>query len=93
LLDASLDRAALKKLLREEYGVGLSGEVYEAPCHVQPVFADYADTEFPIAVDICRRHICLPVYANMTEDEARYVLDSLRAGVFLLGTVKGEGPQ
>jgi dTDP-4-amino-4,6-dideoxygalactose transaminase len=93
LLDASLDRVALKKLLREEYGVGLSGEVYEAPCHVQPVFADYADSKFPVAVDICRRHICLPVYATMTEDEARYVLDSLRAGVFLLGAIKGDGPQ
>jgi dTDP-4-amino-4,6-dideoxygalactose transaminase len=93
LLDESLARVALKKLLREEYGVGLSGEVYEAPCHVQPVFADYADSEFPVAVDICRQHICLPVYATMTEDEARYVLDSLRAGVFLLGAIKGEGPQ
>jgi perosamine synthetase len=90
LLDASRDRAVLKKLLREEYGVGLSGEVYEAPCHVQPVFADYADSEFPIANDICRRHICLPVYATMTEDEAHYVLDSLGAA---LGRVKGEGPQ
>jgi dTDP-4-amino-4,6-dideoxygalactose transaminase len=90
LLDASLDRGALKKLLREVYGVGLSGEVYEAPCHVQPVFADYADSEFPLAVDICRRHICLPLYVTMTDDEAHYVLDSLRAAI---RTVKGEGPQ
>lgn len=90
LLDASHDRGALKKLLREKYGVGLSGEVYEAPCHVQPVFAEYVDSEFPVALDICRRHICLPVYATMTEDEARYVVDSLRAGLFSLGTVKGE---
>jgi perosamine synthetase len=90
LLDAGLDRAALKKLLREEYGVGLSGEVYETPCHVQPVFQNYQEGEFPIAVDISRRHICLPVYATMTEDDARYVLASLQAA---LNTLKGEGPQ
>jgi len=90
LLDASVDRVAVKKLLREEYGVGLSGEVYETPCHVQPVFAEYQDGEFPIALDICRRHICLPIYATMTEDEARHVLASLRAA---LSTVKGEVPQ
>jgi perosamine synthetase len=90
LLDASLDRGTLKKLLREEYGVGLSGEVYETPCHVQPVFEEYQDGEFPIAVDICRRHVCLPVYATMTEGEARYVLASLHAA---LSTVKGGGPQ
>jgi dTDP-4-amino-4,6-dideoxygalactose transaminase len=90
LLDASLDRGALRKLLREQYSVGLSGEVYETPCHVQPVFAEYTDHEFPTAVDICRRHICLPVYAGMTADEAGYVLASLRAA---LNTIKGEGPQ
>jgi dTDP-4-amino-4,6-dideoxygalactose transaminase len=90
LLDASLDRGALKKLLREEHGVGLSGEVYETPCHVQPVFEQCHDGEFPIAVDICRRHICLPVYATMTNDEAGYVVASLRAA---LNTLKGEERQ
>jgi len=79
LLDASLDRIALKKLLREEYGVGLSGEVYETPCHVQPIFEEYGSSdEFPIAIDICRRHVCLPVYVTMTEEDARYVLASLK---------------
>lgn len=90
LLDTGIDRAALKKLLRAEYGVGLSGEVYEAPCHLQPVFAEYRDGEFPTAEDVCRRHICLPVYATMTDEDARYVLASLAAA---LGTMKGEGIQ
>jgi len=77
LLEPGTDRKALKKSLREEYGVALSGEVYEDPCHVQPVFAEYRDGDFPIADDICRRHICLPVYVTMTEEEARYVLTAL----------------
>jgi len=87
LLDASLDRSALKKLLREEYGVGLSGEVYETPCHVQPVFEEYGKKDdFPVALDICRRHVCLPVYVTMTGEDARYVLASLREA---LSTLKG----
>ena len=77
LLDQSVDRSALKKLLRDDYGVGLSGEVYETPCHLQPVFEEYRGGEFPVAEDLCRRHICLPVYVGMTEDEAHYVLSSL----------------
>jgi dTDP-4-amino-4,6-dideoxygalactose transaminase len=77
LLEPGLDRKSLKQLLREEHGVGLSGEVYDTPCHVQPVFADYGDGEFPHAADICARHICLPVYATMTEEDALYVLASL----------------
>lgn len=77
LLDEGIDRAALKKRLREEYEVGLSGEVYEAPCHLQPVFAEFKDGSFPIAEDICQRHICLPIYPTMTQGEAKYVLESL----------------
>jgi len=87
LLDETLERRALKRLLRDEYGVGLSGEVYETPAHVQPVFEEYLDAEeFPVALDLCRRHICLPVYATMLEDEARYVLASLKEAV---STLKG----
>ena len=77
LLDHSIDRSALKKSLRDEYGVGLSGEVYETPCHLQPVFEEYRAGDFPVATDICRRHICLPIYAGMTEEEALYVVSSL----------------
>ena len=78
LLDPGVDRKTMKKALREQFDIGLSGEVYEDPCHRQPVFADYCEGEFPIAEDICRRHICLPIYATMTDGEAEYVLESLR---------------
>lgn len=77
LLAPELDRKALKQLLREEYGVGLSGEVYDTPCHVQPIFEEYREGDFPNASDICARHVCLPVYVTMTEDDALYVLSSL----------------
>jgi dTDP-4-amino-4,6-dideoxygalactose transaminase len=87
LLDPLIERKALKQSLREEFGVGLSGEVYDTPCHLQPVFADYSAGEFPVAADICARHICLPVHATMTDEDARYVLSSLVKAVkhFLKG--------
>lgn len=77
LLEPGINRADLKKLMKEKFGVGLSGEVYETPLHEQPVFKEYADGAYPVSEDICARHICLPVYASMTDAEARYVLDSL----------------
>lgn len=76
-LDAGVDRKTLKQMLREEYGVGLSGEVYESPCHVQPIFEEFGEGEFPKATEVCARHICLPVYASMSDDDARYVVASL----------------
>ena len=73
------DRKQLKQLLREQYGVSLSGEVYEDPLHKQPVFEQYARGPMPVAEDLCARHICLPVYAGMEDDEARQVIDALAA--------------
>jgi dTDP-4-amino-4,6-dideoxygalactose transaminase len=72
------DRAELKRVLREEREVGLSGEVYETPCHLQPVFAGIATEPLPQAEDLCARHICLPISVLMTEDDARYVIDALQ---------------
>ncbi len=84
LLDG-VDRAALKKTMREEYDVGLSGEVYDTPLHYQPVFAAYKDGALPGAEEICASHICLPVSAKMTVEEACYVLESLSAAVAKAG--------
>lgn len=72
-----VDRVALKKRLREGFDVGLSGEVYEAPCHLQPVFGPLAAGTLPVAEELCARHICLPVSAVMTDEDAAYVVDSL----------------
>lgn len=81
ILKDGIDRSNLKEEMREKHSVGLSGEVYELPCHLQPIFKDsggFKDGDFPVAEDLCKRQICLPVYAGMTEDEARYVVKSLK---------------
>jgi dTDP-4-amino-4,6-dideoxygalactose transaminase len=72
------DRSALKSLLRERYGVSLAGEVYEEPLHKQPVFGEYAVRPMPVSEDLCARHICLPVYPSMREDEVLQVIHALR---------------
>lgn len=78
LLKEARDRKALKTLLREGYGVSLSGEVYEEPLHKQPVFEKYATKSLPISEDCCTRHICLPVFSGMAEDEALWVINALK---------------
>src|SRR6185437_7219038 len=74
---SGVDRIALKKTLRETYDVGLSGEVYEAPCHLQPVFGPQPAGTLPVAEELCARHICLPVSAVMSNEDAEYVVESL----------------
>ncbi|MFQ5977041.1 MAG: DegT/DnrJ/EryC1/StrS family aminotransferase [Candidatus Heimdallarchaeota archaeon] len=79
-LDNDIDRTQLKKELRDEFQISLSGEVYELPCHVQPVFKGlgYGEGDFPIAEEICKRQICLPLYARMTREEGQLVIDALK---------------
>jgi dTDP-4-amino-4,6-dideoxygalactose transaminase len=79
LPDGPIDRVGLKARLREQHGVALSGEVYETPLHLQPVFAEHARGPLPVAEDVCARHICLPLHSDMTDDEAAHVLAALAA--------------
>jgi perosamine synthetase len=81
-LPEGVDRAALKKRLREEHGIGLSGEVYELPVHLQPVFEGSARRgSLPVSEEVCARHVCLPVYQGMGEAEVEAVVSALRATV------------
>jgi perosamine synthetase len=79
ILPAGVERRELKQELRERWGVNLSGEVYELPCHQQPIFAPYVDTGLPAAEAVCRQHICLPIYPDLTEEQAQYVLTALQS--------------
>jgi dTDP-4-amino-4,6-dideoxygalactose transaminase len=79
LLAPGTNREAVRTALRAEYGIALSGEVYSKPLHQQPVFSTTDWGEFPVANDVCARHICLPIHSDMQVDEATYVVESLRA--------------
>jgi len=79
VLNESRDRSLLKKTLRDQYRVSLSGEVYEAPLHKQPVFEPFATSSLPVSEDLCARHICLPVYSGMMEESALQVVEALKS--------------
>jgi dTDP-4-amino-4,6-dideoxygalactose transaminase len=72
------DRPALKRHLKERFGVSLAGEVYETPLHAQPVFRPYASSALPAAEDLCARHICLPIFPGMEPRQTQQVLRAIR---------------
>lgn len=80
-LPKGVSRPELKQKLRADWGVSLSGEVYELPCHRQPVFKGYSDGDFPGADQGCGQHICLPLYPGLAQDEVAYVVEALQAVV------------
>ena len=76
LLPSGVNRDEFKAKMKEK-GVSLPGGVYEMPLHQQPIFKEISG-QFPLADDICQRHICLPIYFGLTEEEAAYVVECLR---------------
>lgn len=70
--------AEIGKQLKEKHGVRLGGAVYDVPCHEQPVFRNFAQGCLPRAEDLCRRHICPPIYPSLTDEEAQHVVMSIR---------------
>jgi perosamine synthetase len=85
MLDNRIDRAVLKKVMREKFDVGLSGEVYELPVHLQPYFeGKFRKGDLPKAEYACAHHICLPLYQKMTTADAEYVVTSLRQALSLV---------
>ena len=76
-----IDRTAFKQYVRAEYDIGLSGEVYDTPLHHQPVFSHLDERAFPGAEWLCARHVCLPLYPALSEDDVDYVVESLASAL------------
>jgi len=79
-LSSEISRDDFKQRLREK-GVKPSGEVYWPPLHLQPIYQrllQVKEGDFPVAEDVCRRMICLPLYSQMTMDEAKYVTEKCK---------------
>ncbi|AFZ61382.1 DegT/DnrJ/EryC1/StrS family aminotransferase [Anabaena cylindrica FACHB-243] len=75
LLPPGVNREQIKAKMKEK-GVSLPGGVYETPLHQQPIFQELSD-QFPLANDVCQRHICLPIYFSLTEEQAAYIVECL----------------
>jgi perosamine synthetase len=79
VLPSGIDRETLKQKMAEK-GIKMQGEVYGLPLHNQPIFKDLALAEsFPVADDICRRHICLPLYTELTRGQVDTVCLALES--------------
>lgn len=78
LILSGRDREDLSNQLKEGYGITLGGYVYDIPLTKQPCFQEWVTSQMPVADDLCARHICPPVYPSLSDDDARYVCESLR---------------
>lgn len=80
LLDEDIDKKELIRSLRIEHNIE-AGTLYDPPCHLQPVYRDifgYKEGMFPTAEKILKSQLCLPIFAQMTDEKVDYVLKCLK---------------
>jgi len=80
MLRPDIDRVRLKAHLKEQFGVIISGEIYDPLCCAQPALHGRFDlNDFPVAVDFSSRHICLPIFPGITQQQLDHVASALHA--------------
>jgi dTDP-4-amino-4,6-dideoxygalactose transaminase len=83
LLTKSIDKPKLVATMKNAYNVAI-GSAYDPPCHLQPIYQQlfgFRRGMFPVAEDILGRTCSLPMYAQITDKEINYVLQSLQAAL------------
>lgn len=73
------ERDALEKHLNDQ-GIG-TNKHYPIPMHLQECYRDLGFTEgdFPVAEEISRTELSIPMYYGMTDDEISYVIEAINS--------------
>ena len=63
----------------QEQGVGV-GAFYPVPLHLQKAFSnlEYKEGDLPVAEELCKQSVCLPVFPELTDEETNYIINKMR---------------
>ncbi len=81
LLRDGVDRDAIRKRAYEAHSIEL-GSLYSPPCHLMPVFRNAFGTgpgTLPKAERALSRQLCLPMHAQVSDDDARRSVEIVRS--------------
>lgn len=81
ILDKQIDREQFASTLLHTYGIQ-TANAYDPPCHKQQMFSKYVKGQsFTIANDILSKHISLPMYVTLNEDDIVYITNSIKKSI------------
>jgi dTDP-4-amino-4,6-dideoxygalactose transaminase len=83
MLSETTDRLKLLELMRNGHGIGL-GSAYDPPLHLQPLYQrlyGFRRGMFPQAEVATDRTVCLPMFVQMSKEDAEYVVSCLRTAL------------
>jgi perosamine synthetase len=78
LLEKGINRDKFAKILLHEYGIQ-TANAYTPSIHQQEIFKPYLNgIKLPIADDILNRHISLPMYVKLNEQDINFITDCIK---------------
>ena len=78
LLEKKINRDKFAKILLHEFGIQ-TANAYAPAIHQQEIFKPYLNkTKLPIADDILTRHISLPMYTTLKEQDIHYITNCIK---------------
>ena len=78
LLDKDTNRDNFAKILLHEFGIQ-TANAYAPAIHQQEIFKPYLNkTKLPVADDILARHISLPMYTTLKEQDIHYITNCIK---------------
>jgi dTDP-4-amino-4,6-dideoxygalactose transaminase len=78
LLDPKVSKKEVKQRLLRDFGIEVQSDLFEIGLHQQPLYPTLKGY-FPQAEEWSKRHLCLPIYEGMAEDDVRKVVWALKA--------------
>ena len=82
ILDSHIDRDKLSHYLHKN-GIENANAYYPA-CHHHKIYKDYVLEEYPVADNILKRHLSLPMYYELTQQDINTIVDVVIEGVIQL---------
>lgn len=77
--DIDTDASKMEKILKEKYNIA-TGSLYYPPVHLQPIYKrlfGYKEGMLPVAEEVLKREICLPMFVEIDDEAINYVIASL----------------
>ncbi|MBL7124607.1 MAG: DegT/DnrJ/EryC1/StrS family aminotransferase [Dehalococcoidales bacterium] len=81
-LNKDIDRDRFKEVLRSKHGVEI-GVIYPVPLNREPIYESlgYKPGSCPVAEEVLKHQISLPMYVQMNDADVDYVLECLEAEI------------
>ena len=77
VLNKYINREIFARSLLYDYGIQ-TANAYDPPCHKQKLYKQYTINSYPIADNLLKHHISLPMYYELSSRDIKYITKAIK---------------